>query len=197
MKFGMNLLLWSGDLTDALLPVLEQLKAMGYDAAGRMEPGHGPLTEQHNMAFAALDEAEVSASLQRMAAERDIHLVAGGVEGVILGDPVRIRQVLLILLDNAFRFTEPGGTIAIDSQVQKQRVVLRVIDNGCGIAPQDLPHVFDRFYQAANAVKESAHSNGLGLSIAKALVEAQGGMIGLESQVGKGTRASLSFPAAA
>jgi two-component system heavy metal sensor histidine kinase CusS len=71
-----------------------------------------------------------------------------------------------------------------------------VADSGCGIAPEHLPHVFERFYQVGQPGEVETRNNGLGLSIARSLVEAQGGKISLESQPGQGTRVTVSMPAA-
>jgi signal transduction histidine kinase len=71
-----------------------------------------------------------------------------------------------------------------------------VADSGSGIPPEHLPHIFERFYQVGQSGETETRNNGLGLSIARSLVEAQGGKIGLESQLGQGTRVTLSMPAA-
>jgi signal transduction histidine kinase len=122
----------------------------------------------------------------------------------VLGDPDRLEQVLLILLDNALKHSPPGEAIWVDGfkintdvvgdQVQKspsakdtltlppgEWVVISVTDTGAGISPQDLPHVFDRFYRADQSRSRDRGGSGLGLSIAKVLIEAQGGQIWLES----------------
>lgn len=139
---------------------------------------------------------ETGTQMQKLAVEKGIDLRLERAEGVIQGDRVRIRQVLLILLDNALRFTAPGATVTLGAWIQRKRVLIQVSDRGPGISPEHIPHVFDRFYQAGSPTQAGDHSNGLGLSIAKALVEAQGGSIHLESQLGQGTRMKLDFPAA-
>lgn len=138
---------------------------------------------------------ETCTQMQKLAVEKGIDLRMDGAEGVIQGDRVRIRQVLLILLDNAFRFTAPGSIVMLGAWIQKKRVIIQVSDRGQGISPEHIPHVFDRFYQAGSPTRDGDRSNGLGLSIAKALVQAQGGSIHLESQVGQGTQVKLDFPA--
>jgi len=75
-----------------------------------------------------------------------------------------------------------------------QLVHLSVLDNGRGIPAEHLPHIFERFYQVDDSYSDQPRGNGLGLSIAKALVEAQGGSIQLESWVGEGTKVTLAFP---
>ncbi len=110
-------------------------------------------------------------------------------------DRTRLRQVLLILLDNALRFTPKGGSIHLTAKQARNEIQIEVADSGQGIAPEHLPHVFDRFYQAGPPVNESNRSNGLGLSIAKSLIEAQGGSIHISSEAGRGTRVLVLLPA--
>jgi len=114
--------------------------------------------------------------------------------GIAWGDPPRVRQVLLILLDNALRHTPPGGTVRLDAHVQERQVVMSVTDTGGGIAPADIPHIFERFYRADGA--HASNGSGLGLSIARAIVEAQQGHIAIDSQLGRGTRVMVTLPSA-
>jgi signal transduction histidine kinase len=140
--------------------------------------------------------ADTGRQIAKLAQERGVNLSIDNPQGQIWGDPIHLRQVILILLDNALRFTPRGGAIHIDAHPQGKLVQISVTDSGCGIPPEHVPHVFERFYQVSPGNEES-HSNGLGLSIAKALVEAQGGKIHLESWLGKGTRVTISLPNAA
>lgn len=108
-------------------------------------------------------------------------------------DPARIRQVLNNLLFNALRYTPAGKrvTIGMSQQTDQNRrwVTVSVADEGPGIAPEDLPHVFDRYYKTADS-----RGMGLGLAIAKHIVEAHGGHITVSSRPGEGTRTSFSLP---
>jgi len=133
----------------------------------------------------------------KLAEGKDIHILVAQVEGKVWGDSLRLRQVLLILLDNAVRFTPAGGAIRLEAYQQGKQCQLCVIDSGRGVPPEHLPHIFERFYQVPGTAGEGARSNGLGLSIAKALIEAQGGAIALHSQVGQGTQAIISLPSVA
>jgi signal transduction histidine kinase len=139
---------------------------------------------------------EIVALAQKLAGEKQLHIEAGPVQGRILGDRQRLRQVLLILLDNAIRHTPTGGQIRLEAEYQGKTCHLVVSDNGAGIAPEHLPHIFDRFYQAAPTDEDQGRGNGLGLSIAKGLMEAQGGAIHVTSQSGQGTRVDIELPAA-
>jgi len=140
--------------------------------------------------------SEIERQITKLAQERGVNLSLDNPHGQIWGDPIHLRQVLLILLDNALRFTPRGGVIHIDAHPQGKMVQINVADSGSGIPPEHVPHVFERFYQV-NPANDESRSNGLGLSIAKALIEAQGGKINLESWLGKGTRVTLSLPNAA
>lgn len=126
--------------------------------------------------------------------EKQIQVRTGETSGRMMADPERVRQLLLILLDNAVRYTPPGGRIWMEARQHGRWVEIRVVDNGPGIPSEHLPHIFERFYQVRQAGGELL-SNGLGLAIAKALVEAQGGKIRLESAPGAGTQVILTFPA--
>lgn len=105
-------------------------------------------------------------------------------------DPVRLREVLSNLLSNALRYTPRGGTIRVAASASEGRLHLSVRDSGPGIAPELLPHVFDRFYKS-----EESRGAGLGLAIAKSLVVAHGGEIEANSAPGQGTEMRLWVPA--
>ncbi len=114
-------------------------------------------------------------------------------------DRDRLQQILLNLVDNAVKFTPPEGQIELQAKNGAEHtVVLTVSDTGQGIAPDALPHVFDRFYRADPSRSRSSQrvgGSGLGLAIAKELVEAQGGTIRISSVPGAGTTVTISFPA--
>jgi two-component system phosphate regulon sensor histidine kinase PhoR len=104
----------------------------------------------------------------------------------------RIEQVLLNLLQNALNFTPSGGAVTLIAAPEDDQIVVRVQDTGIGIAADDLPHIFERFYKADRA--RSSGGTGLGLAIAKHLIERHGGRIWAESQVGQGTTVSFTLP---
>ena len=104
----------------------------------------------------------------------------------VSGDAERMAQVLDNLVLNAFRYTPAGGQVILSAQTRAGSVRLQVQDNGTGIALQDLPHIFDRFFRADKS-RQSNGESGLGLAIAKSFVEAQGGKIWAESEMGKGS----------
>jgi signal transduction histidine kinase len=105
-----------------------------------------------------------------------------------------MRQVLGNLIDNAIRHTRPGGNIELAAQADASGVTFRVSDDGEGIAPEDLPHVFDRFYRADPARRRSDTGSGLGLSISRRLVEMHRGTITVKSAPGQGTAFIIMLP---
>ena len=113
----------------------------------------------------------------------------------VCGDVDRLAQVLHNLLSNALRHTPEGGRIALSAQAEGEGVRLAVADTGSGIAPEDLPRVFDRFYRSDASRQRQSGGSGLGLAIAKSLVEAHGGRIWAESELGRGATFCLTLPA--
>lgn len=107
-----------------------------------------------------------------------------------------LTDTLVILLDNAIKYSPKKSAITIGAKEQGKHILLDVSDNGPGIAPEDLPHIFDRFYRAdTSRSKENIEGHGLGLSIAKRSVEAMGGEISVKSAVGKGTTFTIRLAA--
>ena len=111
-------------------------------------------------------------------------------------DPNRMEQVLNNLLDNAVRFSPQGGRIVVRVELQDGLVCTNVADQGPGIPPEDRESLFKPFYRGSNQLPRGERSTGLGLTIARRIVEAHGGRIGVESEVGKGSRFFFTLPAA-
>ena len=137
---------------------------------------------------------EVCRQFKRLAEGRGVNLEIGQARGVAWGDTPHLRQVMLILLDNALRYTPSGGTICLEAYPQGDQILVTVTDTGSGIDPEHLPHIFDRFYMADKSRSGENQGSGLGLSIALAIMKAQNGSIKVESQVGHGTRVILLLP---
>jgi signal transduction histidine kinase len=132
---------------------------------------------------------------QTMASEEDRCLTLNAPDSLPEAefDPHRMRQVLGNLIDNAIRHTKPGGNIELAARADASGVTFRVSDDGEGIAPEDLPHVFDRFYRADPARRRSDTGSGLGLSISRRLVEMHGGTITVKSAPGQGTTFTITL----
>ena len=130
-----------------------------------------------------------------LARERDMELELNVASPLLVeGDPDRLHQVLLILLDNALHHSSPGGRISVAVGRQAGQARIEVADRGEGIPAEHLPRVFDRFYRASRS-RERSGGAGLGLAIARALVEAHGGSLALTSTHGLGTTAIILLPA--
>jgi signal transduction histidine kinase len=140
--------------------------------------------------------AEIVHQVSKLADTGKVSIVVGLDAGHVQADAARLRQVLLIVLDNALRFTPAGGSIRLEARPEGKWLCIQVADTGTGIDRKHLPHLFDRFYQVPMEGDQTNRSNGLGLSIAKALMEAQGGSITIDSTPGRGTMVSLLVPAA-
>lgn len=109
-----------------------------------------------------------------------------------IGDPDAIAQVLVVLLDNALKFTPIDGKISVVVDERDDTVGIQVRDTGCGIPADALPHIFDRFYQVDGS--RTGNSAGLGLAIAQALIQAQHGSVSVQSKVGQGSIFTITLP---
>jgi signal transduction histidine kinase len=158
----------------------------------RLDAGNLPLENQPIAIGGLLQNLYKQMSL--LAEAQGVTLKMNSTEGVISGDSTRLRQVLLILLNNALHHTPSGGVIRLEAQPVQHWMQISVSDTGSGIAPEHLPHVFERFYRAPSKQRQHDNGSGLGLSIARSLVEAQHGKVTIDSQPGKGTRVTLHFP---
>lgn len=164
-------------------------------ALSRLESGNITV-EKLPVDLVALTQG-VAMSMETLANSRNtsIVLVKKTDNAVVLGDADRIEQIIRNLLKNAIRATE-NGAIEVGIETRQEEVVLTIKDNGIGISPEDLPHIWDRFYRVKNQRSDNTQEkgSGLGLVIVKKLVQIQGGNIGVTSQLGKGTSFNISFP---
>ncbi|MDH3299383.1 MAG: ATP-binding protein [Acidimicrobiia bacterium] len=112
----------------------------------------------------------------------------------VRGSLDQLERLLLNLLTNAIKFTPGGGTVTLSVEQEEKEVVISVSDTGIGIHPEDLDHVFKRFYRAQTSYDNAIAGTGLGLALSKALVEAHGGSISVTSEVGRGSTFSVRFP---
>ena len=109
-------------------------------------------------------------------------------------DPKRLKQIVLNLVNNAFRYTPEGGTVTIIAKEQNGDFLFSVQDTGMGIAPEDVNKIFDRFYRTDRSRDRESGGSGLGLAITKALVDAHGGWIKVDSQLNAGTTFTIMLP---
>jgi signal transduction histidine kinase len=119
-----------------------------------------------------------------------------GVDGfpIVDADPHRIEQVLRNLVDNAIKYSPEGGLVVIQGEAHENEVVISVADQGVGIAPEHLNRLFEKFFRVESGLGRHVVGSGLGLPIARTIVESHGGRIWAESQVGEGTRLYFTLP---
>jgi two-component system sensor histidine kinase VicK len=133
-----------------------------------------------------------------MLAQRHGACVTSRIEGMgfLEVDPARIEQAILILIDNAARHSPSGACVSLEAQVEGRAFAIVVSDRGGGIAPDELPLIFDRFFQVRNRRTRKRGASGLGLSIARTIIAAHGGHIFAESALGEGTQMTIRLPLA-
>jgi signal transduction histidine kinase len=191
---------------DGPLPVRRQLDIVRR-TAGQMDRMIGDLLDAASIAAGhlSMEQREVHASdvlrgacemLRPIVEEKEIRFacVDDGDSGHLRADPDRVMQVLGNLAGNAVKFTPRGGGITLGLRVEDGFAVFSVADTGQGISPEQLPHVFEQFWQARRAGRQGT---GLGLTIAHGIVAAHGGRIGVESTVGEGSTFWFTLPLAA
>ncbi len=124
-----------------------------------------------------------------------ITLANGSSHEMVHGDPARLRQLFLVLLDNAVRYSNSKGVIEVEVGRSNGKVTVQVSDSGVGIAPDELEGIFERFRRGGNAAEMNEEGLGLGLPLAKAIVEAHKGRIEMKSKEGEGTTVVVTLPA--
>ncbi len=139
-----------------------------------------------------------AAAARTLAQPRQVRVVerACSVPFAVQGDPEKLRQLVLILLDNAVRYSEPGGDVTVTLAPAAEIVQLFVEDQGIGIPPEEIERVFERFHRSEGAAALHPEGSGLGLSLARAIARAHGGEVTLEGRAGGGTTARLLLPLA-
>jgi signal transduction histidine kinase len=160
----------------------------------RADAGERPVTRDalylDDAAAGAVEAARTLAEHKRVSVE-----VGTFEEAHITGDPALVRELLLIVLDNAIKFTPAGGHVRLDVSVQDGRAAVTVTDTGIGIPADQLPHVFERFYRG-DAARREAEGAGLGLAIARWIADLHEARIDIVSQPAAGTRVRMTFPIA-
>ena len=139
---------------------------------------------------------DLSGTLAFSAGEKGLALICAANPGQkhrYNGDPGRVRQILTNLIVNAIRHTSAGGVVRV-TLLLGETLTVEVVDSGEGIAPEHLPHVFDRFYRADQSRSRSTGGSGLGLAIAQELANAHGGRLEVASVVGQGSTLRLVLP---
>jgi two-component system heavy metal sensor histidine kinase CusS len=184
------------DYQNTLEIVVEEGQRLSHMVSSMLFLARADNAEQHlhRERVALADELRKLVDFYGIAAEEQgVTLRARGA-AELLADPVLLRRALANLLANALRYTPRGGTVEVTVDALRDGVVMQVIDNGAGIAPEHLPFLFDRFYRA-DAARSSAESTGLGLAVVRSIVELHGGEVAVASTLGEGTTFTLRFPA--
>jgi len=133
-----------------------------------------------------------------LAEEKQVVLTAQGEGKVeVEGDRVRLKQVVVNLLDNAIKYTPAGGSVTVGLNVSGSQAQLEILDSGPGIAESDLPHVFKRFFRAEKVRLGTLEGAGLGLSIVQSICSAHGGLVKVENRANGGCRFVVQLPLAA
>src|SRR5262249_17431633 len=181
-----NVLASLGEQCERLTALVNGLLLLARADAGELDIRREPI----DLASVA---SEVVEMFEPLAEERGIRLAAEVANpATIAGDPSRIRQLVTNLVDNAIRFTEPGGSVTVGVEGVADRAILRVADTGIGIPAEHLPHIFERFYQADAA--RASGGCGLGLSICRWIARAHGGTIEARNAPGRGTVFMVMVP---
>ena len=172
-----------------LKAILEDLSNINSLQSGVIRPQHLPIKVNHLL-------LKVTDSFQTDATQKKIHLtlILPKEELVIMGDEEKITIALNNLIKNALAFTNQGGKVCVAAENLASYIQISVTDNGIGIPTEDLPHVFTRFFQVQTHLTRRHGGIGLGLSVAKALIELHKGQIWAESEIGKGSKFSILLP---
>lgn len=177
-RSGLQLLALIDDLLD-----LARIDAGKADLADEPVSLHRVVTHACRMLVLQAKEANVDIAVDVPAGLPDIR-----------GDERRIKQIILNLLTNAIKFTPEGGRVSVRAERSSNEIMLEVTDTGIGIAEEDLPKVLEQFGQLDSALARQHKGSGLGLPLAKQLIELHGGSLKIVSKVGVGTNVRVSFP---
>ncbi len=189
-----------GALREQLESNLEEIAKLESLSTGLLQLAK--YTENDNsLTIAVVNLADIACKaqdrLEKAASHRDISITTNLDTVKVVGDTASLVELTAILLDNAIKYSSDGSEIAIDTTQDGRLATLSVSDKGAGIATADLPHIFDRFYQAdTSRTKQKSQGYGLGLSLAKAIAERHHGNIVVDSEIGQGTTVTIYLPTA-
>lgn len=173
--------------TDRLTELIEHLLDMSRLEAGLLRMDFQPV-KIRELLFTAFEEAKLRAPKYKFITKIENKLPT------ITADARRIRQVIENILNNASKYSPEGSKITVRAEEKAGEVLISITDQGIGISPDEINKIFDRFYRIEQRLQKDPGGLGLGLSLCKALVEAHGGKIWVESQVGKGSTFYFTLP---
>jgi heavy metal sensor kinase/RND family efflux transporter MFP subunit len=186
------------ELAERAADILEEVDQLtriveGLLLVSRLEAGEAQLkfeaVDLGEMAESIASQMELLSEEKRLTVGREIEP-----EVIVEGDKVRLKQVVVNLLDNAIKYTPEGGTIWLKVRSHKEKAVLEIADTGIGIDPAALPHIFDRFYRSAEAKAGRVDGTGLGLAIVQSIMDAHGGSVSAGSRENQGTVFRMELP---
>lgn len=181
------------DETRLLTRLVDDLHDLALADAGRLRLEQAPVDINGLVRAAAAQFAPVAES-SGVPLELEEDVDALGEPPFVLGDADRLAQVLRNLLSNALRHTPAGGRVSLAVTRAGEQVRVQVADTGSGISPEDLPHVFDRFYRGDRSRSRQGGGAGLGLAIARQIVAAHGGTLTVRSEPGEGAAFTIALP---
>ena len=184
-----------GELLDEILQEADRMTVLVSDLLFLANSDAGSLPLQLDLIEVVPFLTDLSDRAATLARQHQVMLqTALQARGLLKIDSARIEQAIMILIDNASKYSPPETLVTLRSAVQDDEVVIEVQDRGVGIPPAELPHIFERFYRVDKARSRRQGGSGLGLAIAKSIVEAHGGRIMAESTLGRGTTMRLLLP---
>ncbi|MCA1626911.1 MAG: hybrid sensor histidine kinase/response regulator, partial [Acidobacteria bacterium] len=183
-----------GKNAQSLARLINDLLDMSAILVGKMRIERRPVALPSALAE-AIEAVRPAAALRDIKLELDVCAAAAGEEPIVAGDRTRLVQVFWNLLSNAVKFSGDGATVRVSCEVAAESAMVRVVDEGFGIAPDFLPRVFDRFRQADSSTTRPYGGMGIGLALVKSFVEAHGGTVRAESEgTGRGSRFIVQLP---
>jgi two-component system NtrC family sensor kinase len=159
---------------------------------GRIEAGLDTTKEITSIERIVKDSYESVVGAAR-AAGIELDLQIDGEIGMVLGDPIRLRQMLANLLDNALKYTPSAGKVSFSVKAEDNQVIMELTDTGPGIPQTDLPYLYDRFFRGSN-IPDDVPGTGLGLAIVKSILDNHNGRIWVETNKGDGSSFSVVLP---
>jgi signal transduction histidine kinase len=165
--------------------------------AARLQHGHLELAREPVALRSLVEQCVASARPRALAAAVQLDLEIEGAVPEIAGDPAKLAQVLDNLVSNAIKFTPRDGRVAVRMALVGELVRIEVSDTGIGISERERERLFERFFRAQSALEQQIQGTGLGLYITRAIVDAHGGRIGVDSTPGEGTTFVVELPVAA
>jgi two-component system OmpR family sensor kinase len=175
---------------DRMTRIVDELLFLSRADMGEVKMEHLPV-----MLESLLEDIQRQASL--LGQERGVQVLLGLVKpATVLGDELRLRELFLNLVDNAVKYSRPGGSVDITLATEAREAKISITDHGIGISPEDQTRIFGRFYRTDDARAHTKKGTGLGLAICAWIVESHQGHIKVHSEVGKGSAFTVTLPLA-